>query len=186
VPFFDTESIVVDMVTMKPLGPNEQGEILVSGPQLFKGYWNRPEETSAAFVEIDGRTYLRTGDVGYADEEGYFFMTDRAKRMINASGYKVWPAEIESILYQHPHVKEVCVIGVPDRYRGETVKALVVRNAEGLNTLTEEALIAWTRERIAAYKYPRIVEFVDQLPKSPVGKILWRELQEAETARAAV
>jgi fatty-acyl-CoA synthase len=185
VPFFDTESIVVDMATMKPLGPNEQGEILVSGPQLFKGYWNRPEETKAAFVEIDGRTYLRTGDVGYADEEGYFFMTDRAKRMINASGYKVWPAEIESVLYQHPHIKEVCVIGVPDSYRGETVKAIVVRNAEGLNVLTEEALIAWTRERMAAYKYPRIVEFADQLPKSPVGKILWRELQEAENAKAA-
>jgi fatty-acyl-CoA synthase len=97
---------------------------------------------------------LRTGDVGYADEEGYFFMTDRAKRMINASGYKVWPAEVESVLYQHPHIKEACVIGVRDSYRGETVKAIVVRNVEGKDALTEEALIAWTRERMAAYKYP--------------------------------
>ncbi|MEN3367438.1 MAG: fatty-acyl-CoA synthase [Burkholderiales bacterium] len=185
VPFFDTESIVVDPATLEQLGPNQQGEILVSGPQIFKGYWNRPEETKTAFVEIDGRTYLRTGDVGYADEEGYFFMTDRAKRMINASGYKVWPAEVESVLYQHPHIKEACVIGVRDSYRGETVKAIVVRNAEGKDALTEEALIAWTRERMAAYKYPRIVEFTDQLPKSPVGKILWRELQEAENARTA-
>ena len=182
VPFFDTESLVVDPVSLTPLLPGEQGEILVSGPQLCKGYLNRPDETAAAFVEVNGRRYLRTGDIGRTDEEGYFFMTDRAKRMINASGYKVWPAEVESVLYQHPGVKEVCVIGTHDAYRGETVKALVIPHAAVRDTLTAEALIAWSRERMAAYKHPRIVEFTDQLPKSPAGKILWRELQEAENA----
>lgn len=181
VPFFDTDSLVVDPVTLAPQSPGQQGEILVSGPQLFKGYWNRPEETDAAFVEIQGKRYLRTGDIGQTDEDGYFFMTDRAKRMINASGYKVWPAEVESVLYQHPDVKEVCVIGTEDPYRGETVKALVIVREEARDKLTAQALIDWARDRMAAYKYPRIVEFVSQLPKSPVGKILWRELQDAET-----
>ncbi|HEX7063236.1 MAG TPA: long-chain-fatty-acid--CoA ligase [Woeseiaceae bacterium] len=185
VPFFDTASIVVDPVSLEPLGPHEPGEILVSGPQLFQGYWNQPEETARAFIEVEGRRYLRTGDIGYVDEEGYFFMTDRAKRMINASGHNVWPAEVESVLYQHPGVKEACVIGAPDAYRGETVKALIVRDQAGDGALTAEALIEWARARMAAYKYPRIVEFVEQLPKSPVGKILWRELQDAERARAA-
>ncbi len=185
VPFFDTKSIVIDPATLQPLPAGEAGEILVSGPQVFQGYWNRPEDTAAAFVEIAGVRYLRTGDIGHVDEDGYFFMTDRAKRMINASGYKVWPAEIESMLYQHPGVKEVCVIGTHDPYRGETVKALVVPHDAAAATLTPEAVIAWSREKMAAYKYPRIVELVQQLPKSPVGKILWRELQEQETRRVA-
>jgi fatty-acyl-CoA synthase len=184
VPFFDTESIVVDPESMKPLGANEVGEILIRGPQLFKGYWNRPEETRAAFAEVGGKTYFRTGDVGYSDEEGYFFLTDRAKRMINASGFKVWPAEIESMLYEHPHIKEACVIGARDSYRGETVKTFIVRTEEGKGILTEEGLTEWARGRMAAYKCPRIVEFVDQLPKSPVGKILWRDLQDAENNKS--
>ena len=184
VPFFDTRALVIDPVSRQPLGPHEQGEIVVDGPQLFHGYWNRPQDTAAAFVEIDGARYLRTGDVGHMDEEGYFFITDRAKRMINASGFKVWPAEIEAVLYAHPHVREACVVGVADPYRGETVKAVIVCNEAGRGVLTAEALIEWTRQRMAAYKYPRIVEFADSLPKSPVGKILWRELQEAENARA--
>jgi fatty-acyl-CoA synthase len=181
VPFFDTNAIVVDPSTLAPLPPGEEGEILVSGPQVFKGYWNRPEETAAAFAEVGGVRYLRTGDIGRIDEEGYFFMTDRAKRMINASGYKVWPAEVEAVLYQHPGIKEVCVIGTQDPYRGETVKALVVPH-EAATGLSAEELIEWARGRMAAYKYPRIVEFTPQLPKSPVGKILWRELQDAENA----
>jgi fatty-acyl-CoA synthase len=181
VPFFDTRSLVVDPVTLRELPRGQEGEILVHGPQQFQGYWNRPEETAAAFAEIDGVRYLRTGDIGRVDEDGYFFMTDRAKRMINASGYKVWPAEVEAVLYQHPGVKEVCVIGARDPYRGETVKALIVRR-ESAGEVTPEQVVDWSRERMAAYKYPRIVEFVDDLPKSPVGKILWRELQEAEKA----
>jgi fatty-acyl-CoA synthase len=183
VPFFDTESLVVDPVTLEPLPQGEEGEILVSGPQLFQGYWGRPKDTAAALVEIGGRRFLRTGDIGRVDEEGYYFMTDRAKRMINASGYKVWPAEVEAVLYQHPDVKEVCVIGTQDAYRGESVKALVVPHEHARASLTPEALIAWSREKMAAYKYPRLVEIVEQLPKSPVGKILWRELQERESGQ---
>lgn len=183
VSFFDTESRVVDPSTLKPQPVNEPGEILVAGPQLFKGYWKREEDTRAAFAEIDGRTYFRTGDIGYRDEEGYFFMTDRAKRMINASGFNVWPAEVESVLHQHPAIKEACVIGTPDAYRGETVKAVVVLKDECKGRLSAEDLIGWTRERMAAYKYPRLIQFADALPKSDVGKILWRELQDAENAR---
>src|SRR5690606_29604298 len=120
-----------------------------------------------------------TGDIGYVDDEGYFFMRDRRKRMINASGYKVWPAEVETLLYEHPVVKEACVIGTADPYRGETVKAVIVLKP-GRNTITEDEVIKWSRDKMAAYKYPRIVEFVDALPKSATGKILWRELQQQE------
>jgi fatty-acyl-CoA synthase len=112
-------------------------------------------------------------------------MTDRAKRMINASGLKVWPTEVENVLYRHPAVLEVCVIGARDAYRGETVKALIVPRPEARSTVNESALITWAREQMAAYKYPRIVEFVDTLPKSPAGKILWRELQQIENSRSA-
>lgn len=182
VPFFNTRSIVIDPVTLSPVPTGQEGEILVSGPQVFKGYWGQPEATEAAFVEIEGVRYLRTGDIGRMDEEGYFYLTDRAKRMINASGYKVWPAEVESVLYRHPEVKEVCVVGTVDSYRGETVKALVIRREN--SQLTAESLIQWSRNEMAAYKYPRVVEFVSELPKSPVGKILWRELQESEDRRS--
>lgn len=182
IPYFDTDSIVVDPDTLEPLPIGESGEIVMRGPQIFKGYWNRPEDTAAAFVEIDGKTWFRSGDIGYMDEEGYFFMTDRLKRMINASGFKVWPAEIESVLYGHPGIKEVCVISAQDSYRGETVKALVVLHDHAADQVSEQEIIAWSRERMAAYKYPRIVQFIDSLPKSPVGKVLWRELQDAENA----
>lgn len=180
IPYFDTESLVVDPETLAPLPVGEPGEIVMRGPQIFKGYWNRPEDTAAAFVEINQKTWFRSGDMGYVDEEGYFFMTDRLKRMINASGFKVWPAEVESTLYGHPAIKEVCVIGINDAYRGETVKAVVVLHDESIGKVSEQEIIDWARERMAAYKYPRIVQFSASLPKSPVGKVLWRELQEAE------
>ena len=185
IPFFDTDARIVDPETLAPKGPMETGEIVVRGPQLFQGYWQRPEETAAAFIEIDGARYYRSGDIGHVDEEGYFFMTDRLKRMINASGFKVWPAEIESRLYEHPDVLEACVVASPDAYRGETVKAIVVLRPGRRGRVSERDIIEWSRARMAAYKYPRIVEFVDALPKSPVGKVLWRALQERENARAA-
>jgi fatty-acyl-CoA synthase len=185
VPFFDTRAIVVDPQTLQVKPQGEEGEILVSGPQLFQGYWRRPQETEAAFAEVDGVRYFRTGDIGRVDEDGYFFMTDRAKRMINASGYKVWPAEIEAVLYQHPGIREACVIGTHDPYRGETVKALVVPHDAAAAQLTPEAIVEWSKERMAAYKYPRVVEIVRELPKSAVGKILWRQLQDEEKARLA-
>jgi len=156
------------------------GEIVVDGPQLFKGYWGQEQATREAFVELDGRRLFRTGDLGYYDEDGYFFVTDRLKRMINASGFKVWPAEVESLLYAHPGVQEACVIGAPDGYRGETVKALVVARDPALRP---EQVIEWARGRMAAFKVPRIVELVASLPKTASGKILWRELQEKERSK---
>jgi fatty-acyl-CoA synthase len=185
IPFFDTDAIVVDPDTLRPLPAGERGEILVRGPQMFRGYWQREQETAQAFAEVEGRRYYRSGDIGYADEEGYWYITDRLKRMINASGLKVWPAEVEGKLYSHPAVQEACVVGSRDPYRGETVKALVVLRAGSRGQVSEQDIIDWSRGCMAAYKYPRVVEFVDSLPKSPVGKILWRELQEREAARNA-
>jgi len=180
VPTFNTEARVIDPVTLKALPANETGEIIVRGPQVFKGYWGKPEATEDAFIEVDGHTFFRTGDMGRMDEEGYYFITDRLKRMINASGYKVWPAEVETLLYGHPDVQEACIIGTRDSYRGETVKALVVLRGHARGKTTEDDIITWARENMAAYKYPRVVEFVDALPKSGTGKVMWRELQEAE------
>ncbi|KQU78383.1 MULTISPECIES: long-chain fatty acid--CoA ligase [unclassified Rhizobacter] len=183
IPVFDVDARVVDPVTLAELPAGETGEVVVHGPQVMRGYWNDEAATRAAFVEIDGRAFLRTGDLAQVDADGYFFMVDRLKRMINASGFKVWPAEVESLMYRHPGVLEACVIAAHDERRGETVKALVVRRA-GHEALTAQALIAWSHEHMAAYKSPRIVEFVTALPKSGSGKVMWRELQERELAAA--
>jgi fatty-acyl-CoA synthase len=183
IPICDTHSRVVDPETLSVLPPGETGEIVSRGPQIFLGYWKSPEATQAAFVEVDGERYFRTGDLGYCDEEGYFFIVDRLKRMINASGYKVWPAEVEAILYGHPQIREACVIGSADLRRGETVKAVVVLADGAGATVTAADIIAWARERMAAYKLPRVVEFTDSLPKSATGKIQWRQLQDAENRK---
>jgi fatty-acyl-CoA synthase len=185
IPFFDTETLIADPDTLRPLPDGEPGEILVRGPQMFAGYWGREQESAQAFAEVDGRSWYRSGDIGYRDAEGYYYITDRLKRMINASGLKIWPAEVEGKLYAHPAVQEACVIGTRDPYRGETAKALIVLRAASRGQVSEQDIIDWSREQMAAYKYPRVVEFVDSLPKSPVGKILWRELQERENARSA-
>jgi fatty-acyl-CoA synthase len=184
IPIYGVDSRVVDPHTLNELAPGEVGEIITHGPQVFLGYWNKPEDTAQALVEIDGKRFLRTGDLGRADEDGYFFIVDRLKRMINASGFKVWPTEVESHMYQHPAILEACVIGTQDAHRGETVKAVVVLRPEWRGRVDERAIIDWCRENMAAYKYPRIVEFVDALPKSGAGKIMWRELQDRETAAA--
>jgi len=183
IPTFDTESLVVDTDTLLPLGPNQQGEIVSRGPQLFKGYWNNPQATQATFAEIDGRRFLRTGDLGYYDEDGYFYIADRLKRMINAAGYKVWPAELEMTLYKHPDIQEVAVVSAPDARRGETVKAFVVLKSESRGRVSAEQIIQWARQHMAAYKVPRVVEFVEALPRSGTGKIQWRLLQEKEWGR---
>ncbi len=182
IPIYDVDSRVVDRMTLQELPPGEVGEIVTHGPQVFLGYWNRPEENDAAFVDVDGKRFFRTGDLGRVDEDGYFFMVDRVKRMINASGFKVWPSEIESLMYQHPGIAETCVIGTKDARRGETVKALVVLRSEWQGRLDSQSLIEWCRENMAAYKAPKIIAFVDSLPKSGSGKIEWRELQERENA----
>jgi fatty-acyl-CoA synthase len=183
IPFFGVDSRVVDPLTLKELPVGEVGEIITRGPMVFKGYWKHPEATAEAFVEFDGRSFFRTGDLGRMDEEGYFFMTDRLKRMINASGYKVWPAEVEMLLYKHPAVQEACIIAAKDAYRGETVKAVVVLRAAAKETKAED-IVAWAKENMAAYKVPKIVQFVDVLPKSGSGKVMWRLLQDQEAAAA--
>lgn len=185
-PIYGTDSRVIDPLTLEELPPGEVGEIVTHGPMVFKGYWRCPEATAQAFVRIKGndKLFFRTGDLGRMDQEGYFFLTDRLKRMINASGFKVWPAEVELMLYKHPAVQEACIIASRDAYRGESVKAVIVRHHEHA-TVTAEEIIDWAREQMAAYKYPRVVEFVDALPKSGAGKVLWRALQERENRASA-
>ncbi|MFJ5031747.1 class I adenylate-forming enzyme family protein [Streptomyces sp. NPDC088560] len=149
----------------------EQGEIVVRGPQVIPGYWRRPEATAETFP--DGE--LRTGDIGFMDEQGWLYVVDRKKDMINASGFKVWPREVEDVLYTHPAVREAAVVGVPDGYRGETVKAYISLRP-GAETDPDE-LAVYCKERLAAYKYPRQVEILPELPKTASGKILRRELR---------
>ena len=180
VPFIGTDARVIDPDTLQELPVGEAGEIVIHGPQVFRGYWNRPDATAAAFVAIEGKRFFRSGDLGKVDDEGYFFMTDRLKRMINASGFKVWPAEVEALMYRHPGVAEACIISTPDSYRGESVKAIVVLRATYRDLVTEQNLIDWCRDNMAVYKVPRVVEFVDALPKSGAGKVMWRALQEAQ------
>jgi fatty-acyl-CoA synthase len=184
VPAFDVDARIIDPTTLAELGVGEEGEIIVHGPQVFQGYWERPEETERAFLTRDGKRFFRTGDIGRYDDEGYFFMVDRVKRMINAAGLKVWPAEVEGILYRHPAVQEACVIGVPDPRRGETTKAVIVLKDAYRGKVAPEEIIEWSKGQMAAYKYPRIVTFADALPRSGTGKILWRELQEQEKRAA--
>jgi len=179
IPYLSVEAHIIDPESGALLPPGEQGEIIVRGPQIFDGYWKQPEATQRAFIEIDGKRFFRTGDLGYVDEDGYYFLTDRLKRMINASGFKVWPAEVESLMFRHPAIQEACIIAARDAYRGETVKAVVVLRAGHENT-SEADIIAWCREHMAVYKAPKIVEFVAALPKSGSGKVMWRQLQEAQ------
>ena len=185
IPYFDTDSRVIDPATFRELGPNEVGEIITNGPQVFRGYWKQAQATAEAFIEHDGKKFFRTGDLGYYDEEGYFFITDRLKRMINCSGFKVWPAEVEAMLYAHPDIQEACVIAAKDAHRGETVKAVVVLKPAARGKTEPEAIIAWAREKMAAFKVPRLVKFVEALPKTATGKIFWRKLQEEENRRSA-
>jgi fatty-acyl-CoA synthase len=183
IPFFNTDARVLDLETGKEVPVGKIGEIVVHGPQVFQGYWKQPAASAEAFVLVDGERFFRTGDLGYYDDEGYFFVTDRLKRMINCSGFKVWPAEVESMLYAHPAIQEACVIGARDEYRGETVKALIVLKEDFANKATPQEIIDWAREKMAAFKAPRVVEFVQALPKTATGKILWRELQEKENRK---
>ena len=175
---------IIDPETLQEVAPGEQGELVARGPQVMSGYWRNDDANATAFIELDGQRFFRTGDLATQDEEGYFFMKDRLKRMINVSGYKVWPAEVENVMYRHPAIHEACIVGVPDAQRGERVVGLVVLKPEHRGHLTEQALIDWGREQMAVYKAPRDIRFLDSLPKSGAGKILWRELQNQERASA--
>ena len=179
IPFMSTEARVVDPETLAEVAQGESGEIIIHGPEVFQGYWKQPEATASAFIEFEGRRFFRSGDLGRVDEDGYFFMTDRLKRMINASGFKVWPAEVEALMFRHPAIQEACIIATKDAYRGESVKAVVVLRASHPATTAQE-IIDWCRDTMAVYKVPRVVQFVSALPKSGSGKVMWRALQEAE------
>jgi long-chain acyl-CoA synthetase len=178
VPVSDTDAKIVDIedgVTEMPIGV--EGELLIRGPQIMKGYWNQPEATDE--VIIDG--WLYTGDLATMDEDGYFRIVGRKKDMILCSGYNVYPDEVDRVLMAHPDVLEAATIGLPDERRGETVKSFIVLKPGA--RVTAENLIAYCREQLAAYKIPRSVEFRDSLPKSTVLKILRRELRDEEMAK---
>jgi long-chain acyl-CoA synthetase len=177
VPVPDVDARIVDLETGEAIasGTDRTGELLVRGPQVMKGYWNRPDETAEM---LDAEGWLHTGDIARVDEDGYFYIVDRKKDMIIASGYKIFPREVEEVLFAHPKVAEAAVAGVPDPYRGETVKAYIVP-IEGVE-LTAEEIIAYCRENLAPYKMPRLVEFRAELPKTMIGKVLRRVLVEEE------
>jgi long-chain acyl-CoA synthetase len=178
IPIPSTDARIVDVETGEremPVG--ESGELIIKGPQVMKGYLNMPEETDRTLKS----GWLHTGDVAKMDEDGYFYIVDRKKDMIVASGYNVYPREIEEVLFDHPDVAEAVAIGVPEEYRGETVKAFVVKRSDA--TTTEDEILAFCKERLAAYKTPKVVEFRDDLPKSAVGKLLRRVLIDEEWAK---
>ncbi len=178
IPAFDTEALIVDPITLEVLPEETQGEIVVRGPQVLTGYWKNDQAYAEAWCEVGGRRFFRTGDLGRTDKDGYFYISDRLKRMINAAGMKVWPAEVEAMMYRHPAIKECCIIASPDQRRGETVKAVVVLKP-GVSA-TESEIIEWSRTQMAAYKVPRKLEFTDALPRTGSGKLMWRALQERE------
>lgn len=175
IPLSDTDSKIVDLETgTKDLKPNEVGELVIKGPQVMQGYWNKPDETKMTLRN----GWLYTGDIAKMDEDGYFYIVDRKKDMIDVSGLKVWPREVEEVLYEHPAVSEAAVLGIPDPYRVETIKAYVILKPGYEGKVTQEEIIKFCKEKIASYKAPRSVEFRTSLPKTLVGKVLRRTLRE--------
>ncbi|MFW9934607.1 MAG: long-chain fatty acid--CoA ligase [Candidatus Thorarchaeota archaeon] len=175
VPMPSTLAKIIDLDSGEDLPPGQVGELVIKGPQIMTGYWNKPEETAQQLTE-DG--WLRTGDIARMDEDGYFYIVDRAKQMIDRAGFKVWPRDVEEVLFEHPKIVEAAVFGIPDEQRGETVMAVVVLK-EGEEATAEE-IIEYTKDKLAYYKRPQFVEFRDELPKSMVGKVLRRVLQEEQ------
>ncbi|MEM2144328.1 MAG: long-chain fatty acid--CoA ligase [Candidatus Jordarchaeaceae archaeon] len=182
-PIPNTLAGIVDPETNKFLPIGEMGELVVSGPQVMLGYWNRPEETKKVFFEAGGYKWLKTGDLAKMDEDGYFYIVDRTKDIIKYKGHSVYPREIEEVLFEHPAVLEAAVIGIPDPEAGENIKAFVVLKPDYKGKVKEEEIQNWLKDRVAAYKYPRYVEFIDALPKTIVGKVLRRVLREKETGK---
>lgn len=176
IPTYETEMKIIDLDTGKDLPAGKQGEIVVNSPGVFKGYYNRPEDTEKTLKN----GWLYTGDIGSLDEDGYLYLHGRVKEMIKSSGYSVFPEDVESLLDRHDAVKQVAVVGVPDEKRGQSVKAFVVLRDEYKGKITEEEIINWARNNMSAYKYPRYVEFREQLPESISGKVLRKHLQEEE------
>ncbi|MGB9904732.1 MAG: AMP-binding protein, partial [Desulfotomaculales bacterium] len=178
VPIPNVLAAIVDPDTNAFLPPGEVGELIISGPNIMEGYWQQPEETARTLIELEGRKWLKTGDLARMDEDGYFFFYDRKKDLIKYKGYSVFAREVEEVLYSHPQVKMAGVIGVPDPKVGQIIKANVVLFSEARGKVSEEEIIAYCRERLAHYKVPQIVEFRGELPKTDVGKVSRRELRE--------
>ena len=177
IPIIDTDAKIVNPDTLEELPPGEVGELLIKGPQVMKGYWKRPEATAETFVG----DWLRTGDLVRMEEDGYFYIEGRTKDIIKYKGYKVMPKEVEEKLYEYPAVLEVGVVSAPDPNIGETIKAYVALKPEYKGKVTERDIIEWSKDKMAAYKYPRQVEFVNILPRTTVGKIFRRKLRERAT-----
>ena len=174
VPIIDTDCKIVDPETLQEIEPGKVGELLIKGPQVMKGYWNQPEETAKTIIN----GWLRTGDLARMDEQGYFYIEGRTKDIIKYKGYKVMPKEVEEKLFEHPAVLEAGVVSAPDPNIGETIKAYIALKPDYKDKVTEKDIIEWAKERLAAYKYPRQVEFVNVLPRTAVGKIFRRVLRE--------
>jgi long-chain acyl-CoA synthetase len=177
-PVINMLAAVVDPETMKVVPPGETGELVLAGPNVMTGYWNKPDETARTFVELDGQRWLRTGDIVRMDEEGYFHFYDRSKDLIKYKGYSIFAKDVEEVLYSHPHVKAAGVIGVPDPAVGHRIKAIVVLQGDARGKLSEDDIKSFCRERLAEYKVPHLVEFRGELPKTDVGKVSRRELRE--------
>ncbi|TET74404.1 MAG: AMP-dependent synthetase, partial [Dehalococcoidia bacterium] len=178
VPLPNVGAAVVDHETGEYLPLGEVGELLIEGPNIMKGYWKRPEDTKESLIELDGKTWFRTGDLVRMDEEGYFFFYDRKKDMIKYKGYSVFAREIEEVLHQHPKVKTAGVLGVPDPNVGQLIKAIVVLETDARGKVSEEEIAKYCEENLAHYKVPKIIEFRGELPKTDVGKVSHRELRE--------
>jgi long-chain acyl-CoA synthetase len=176
IPTYDTELKILDFETGEPLGQGEKGEIVIKNPGVFKGYLNRPDATAETLR--DG--WVHTGDIGSVDDEGYLYFHGRIKEMIKSSGYSVFPEDVEALLNDHPGVLQSAVIGVPDPIRGESVKAFIVLKPDYLGKISEEEMTQWAKEKMAAYKYPRFIEFINQLPATSSGKVLRRLLKEPQ------
>jgi long-chain acyl-CoA synthetase len=174
--------IIDDDLNFLPIG--ESGELVISGPQIMVGYHNRPEENKKVFFEAGGHRWLRTGDFAKLDEEGYIFLIDRVKDMIKYKGHSVYPREIEEVLYEHPAIQECAVVGIKDPERGENIMTHIILKKEYKGKISEQEIIDWSKEQMAAYKYPRIVKFVRTLPKSAVGKVLRRVIRDKEAKKA--
>jgi len=174
IPLTDTDAKVIDLKTGADLAMGEEGELVLRGPQIMKEYWGKPEATETAMAG----GWFHTGDVVRMDEEGYFFIVDRVKDMINSGGYKVWPREVEEILYTHPKIRMAMVFGVPDDYYGETVKACIVPKDEAKESITREEIAAFCKKKMATYKVPKQIEFRDILPISAQGKMLRRVMKD--------
>lgn len=174
IPLPDTDCKIVDIETGADLSIGSEGELVLRGPQLMKGYWNQLDETAKA---MEGG-WFHTGDVARMDEEGYFFILDRLKDMINSGGYKIWPRDVEEVLYCHPKVHQAAVVGCSDDYYGEIVKTFIVPKEEAMGDISAQEIIAFCKERMSNYKVPRVVEFCNQLLISPQGKVLRCRMRE--------